>query len=30
MSAGYAYGSGARAVQQVLVPVNMPAGYGYR
>jgi hypothetical protein len=27
---GYAYGSGRGAVQQVLVPVNVPAGYGYR
>ena len=29
-SAGYAYGSGRGYVQQVLVPVNVPAGYGYR
>lgn len=28
--AGHAYGSGRGYVQQVLVPVNVPAGYGYR
>ena len=27
---GYAYGARRAAVQQVLVPVNVPAGYGYR
>jgi hypothetical protein len=29
-SGGYAYGSGRGYAQQVLVPVNVPAGYGYR
>jgi hypothetical protein len=28
--AGHAYGSGRGYVQQVLVPVHVPAGYGYR
>ena len=27
---GHAYGSRRAYVQQVLVPVNLPAGYGYR